>query len=128
MSLKNNWGTKFFLLVFCLAFFSCYTGGDNITKRSAFPKAVERAKKDKRYFIMHSGVDTFAVTSLRVENRREFTVHLDRMDSLRQRALNNPLALSDRQAHLFMRDSTSYTLDEPHTLPFNKIARIELED
>ena len=116
--------------VFCISLilFSCYTGGDTITHKSAFPKVVERAKKDKRYFIMYSGIDTFAVTSVAVENKREFTVHLDRMDSLQKITLNNPTVLPERRAHLFMVDSTSYTLDEPHTLLFRNIKRIELAD
>ena len=114
--------------VFCISMilFGCYTGGDTITHNAAFPKVMERAKKDKRYFIMYSGIDTFAVTSMSVENRREFTVHLDRMDSLRKITLNNPTVLSEKRAHLFMIDSTSYTLDEPDTLLFRNIKRIEL--
>jgi hypothetical protein len=126
MNLASHWTTKIIASLICLCLFACYTGGNTITKRSAFPKVMEKAKTDKRYFILHSGVDTFAVTSMQVENRREFTVHLDRMDSLRTIALNNPLVLSKKQAHLFMHDSTSYTLDEPHTISFNKVARIEL--
>lgn len=113
----------FALIVFC--FLSCHTQGDSVTKTSAFPRVIERAKKDKRYFIMHSGVDTLAITSIEVENRKEFTVHLDRMDSLRRVTLNNPTVLSKKQLHLFMSDSTSYTLDEPHTISFSKLAKIE---
>ena len=114
----------FALIAFC-TLLGCNTHGNVVTKTSAFPKAIERAKKEKRYFIMHSGVDTLAVLSIQVENKKEFTVHLDKMDSLRTVTLNNPTVLSKKQLHLFMNDSTSYTLDEPHTIAFSKVARME---
>lgn len=78
--------------------------------------------------VMHSGVDTFAVTSVVVErSKRQFTVQLGKLDSLYQATLTAP-APAKKPIHLFMRDSTSYTLDEPHTIPLNRIARIELAD
>jgi hypothetical protein len=112
------------LIVFCFLL-GCHTQGNVVTKTSAFPKVIEKAKKDQRYFILHSGVDTLGITSIQVENRKEFTVHLDKMDSLRTVTLNNPTVLSKKQLHLFMNDSTSYTLDEPHTIAFSKVARME---
>jgi hypothetical protein len=76
---------------------------------------------------MHSGVDTFAVTSLLVEkNKQDFTVHLNKLDSLRRSLLTNPGAVPQKLVHLYMTDSTSYTLDEPHTIPLKKVARIEM--
>src|SRR5690349_20547938 len=96
----NFSNSKMLAFAVCVGLFSCYTGGDTITKASVFPKAVERAKKDKRHFIMYSGIDTFAVTTVEVENRQEFTVHLDKMDSLHKTALNNPTTISEKRAYL----------------------------
>ena len=103
--------------------------GEPITKMRAFPKTIEKAKKDKRHFIMYSGKDTFTVTSIMIENaKREFTVQLDRVDSLYRANLNNSKSLPGKHLFLYMQDSTSYTLDEPHTIPLTKIARIQLGD
>ena len=78
---------------------------------------------------MHSGVDTFAVTSLLVEKtKQQFTVHLDKLDSLHRLHFNNPKALGEKRIYLHMRDSASYTLDEPHTIPLARIEKIELAD
>lgn len=74
---------------------------------------------------MHSGVDSFAVSSVVVERtKRQFTVQLGKLDSTYQATLTAPS--SGRQPlHLYMLDSTSYTLDEPHTISMTKIGRIE---
>lgn len=78
---------------------------------------------------MYSGKDTFAVTSIMIANsKREFTVQLDRLDSSRRANLNNPANQPEKQLALYMLDSTSYTLDEPHTIALKKIARIQLRD
>jgi len=105
-----------------------------ITQESVFPAALQRAKKDKEYMVFHSGVDVYAVKYVEVERaRQQFTVLLDRIDSTqkanyahflsRPAAGNSPAGV--RQVHVFTKDSTSYTLDEPHTIPFSNIARIE---
>ena len=73
---------------------------------------------------MYSGVDTFAVTSIALERRsREFTVQLAKADSL-QRAVNSKLPTSNKKIYIYMKDSTSYTLDEPHTIPLKNINRL----
>ena len=119
--------------IFCLVIFfslqgcSIYNNGEAITKTSVFPKTIERAKKDNRYFVMYSGKDTFAVTNIMIENRRrEFTVQLDRIDSLHRVSLKNPATSPEKKIFLHMLDSTSYTLDEPHTIPMTKVAIIRL--
>jgi hypothetical protein len=62
-----------------------------------------------------------------VENaRREMTVQLNTIDSIQRMNLVYPKTLKGKQIVLYMRDSTSYTLEEPHTLPINQIARIQL--
>ncbi|MDQ3844537.1 MAG: hypothetical protein M3342_11065 [Bacteroidota bacterium] len=118
------------ILTCCLTY--CSVQHDNtkpFTRTAAFPRVIERAKKDKRYFIMHSGVDTFVITSVLVErSKQQFTVHLNRLDSLHRVNMNNSKSLAGKQIHVYMRDSTSYTLDEPHTIPLSRVARIELID
>jgi hypothetical protein len=98
-----------------------------VTRTSAYPRVIERAKKDNRYFIMSSGVDTFVVSSVLLEKKKQqFTVHLDRLDSIHKVHINNPKALNEKRIHLYLQDSASYTLDEPHTIPLSKVERIEL--
>ena len=77
---------------------------------------------------MYSGVDTFAVTSITVErSSKEFTVQLDKSDSL-QRVVNSKLPPSNKIIYIYMKDSTSYTLDEPHTIPLKNISRLRITE
>ena len=108
---------------------SVQNSSDPITKTSTFPRTIERARKDKRQFIMYSGKDTFTVTSIMIENaKRDFTVQLDRVDSAHRANINDNKSLPGKQLFLFMLDSTSYTLDEPHTIPLAKVAKIQLSN
>lgn len=76
---------------------------------------------------MHSGVDTFAVTSVQVERaKKQFTVHLQKLDSLHRAAFGNPAEQVGKYVRITMQDSTSYTLDEPHTLPFSRVRSMAL--
>ena len=84
---------------------ACSTSGNNaVTRTSAYPRVIEQARKDKNYFIMHSGLDTFAVTSLLVEkNKQDFTVHLNKLDSLRRALLTSPLWYAKRIARRILK-------------------------
>ena len=98
-----------------------------ISKTSAFPKVLKRAEADKRYLVMYSGVDTYHVKSVQVEKtRQQFTVYLTKVDSLHTASLRSGATGTEKLLQMYMRDSTSYTLDEPHTIPMNKVARMEL--
>ena len=78
---------------------------------------------------MYSAMDTFVITSVLVErSKQQFTVHLNRLDSLHRVHMNNPKMLAEKHIHVYVRDSASYTLDEPHTIPLNKVVKIELAD
>jgi hypothetical protein len=100
-----------------------------VTRAAAFPRIIERVNKNKNPFYMHSGVDTFVITSVLMERaKRQFTVHLDKMDSLHRTNFNNPNSLAKKPVHIYMRDSTSYTLDEPHTIPLSRVEKIERAD
>jgi hypothetical protein len=120
--------------LFAVFFFPSQTGCSGniaaprtISKTSAYPKILKRADVDKRYLIMYSGVDTYHVKSVQVEkSRQQFTVHLAKLDSVHAAGLRNTGNTPEKLLHMYMRDSASYTLDEPHTIPMNKVARIEL--
>ena len=113
------------LLAF-ISFSACSTTGNNAdASPSGFPRMVERAKKDKQNLLLHSGLDTFLITSVVVEkSRQDFTVHLNKLDSINRAIIRNAETAKGKQLHIYMRDSTLYTLDEPHTIPFAKVARI----
>jgi hypothetical protein len=114
--MKISWRNKIVFLISGCYFFAC-SPGNEITSTSKFRETIERGRKDHRSFVMYSGVDTFAVTSIALERRtKEFTVQLYKSDSL-QRALNSKLPASNQKIYIYMKDSTSYTLDEPHTIP-----------
>lgn len=110
-----------------------------VTKQNAFARTIKRAQDQDRYFVLHSGVDVYRIKFLEVHKaEKNVTVMLDRIDSLklagyraRQAAapgqdevLVSPLS----QIHLFTRDSTSYTLDEPHTIPFKNLTHLQRVD
>ena len=132
MKIFSYWSTHVFALILSCYLPCCSIHHDNtkpITRTSAYPRVIERAKKDKRYFIMYSGLDTFVITSVLVEkSKQQFTVHLNRLDSLHRVHMNNPKSLAQKHIHVYVQDSASYTLDEPHTIPLNKVTRIELVD
>jgi hypothetical protein len=114
-------------LVSLVACSSITTSEKTISETSAFAKTIGQANRSKRYFIMYSGVDTYRVTSAQVEKtKQQFTVHLAKVDSLHAAILKNVSPTSGRLIQMHMRDSTSYTLDEPHTIPINRVARIDL--
>jgi hypothetical protein len=112
-----------------------YSTANPATDVSTYPKILERSKKDKRYFIMQSGVNLYTITSVDLDQaKKQITVTLDKVDSLRLVHFKNPAARQNQQnglgheTHVYMKDSTSYTLDEPHTIPTEKIARIEMQN
>lgn len=122
------------VIILVLFTLGCFVGcsrnssmSKTISKPSAYPRTINRADRDKRYFIMYSGVDTYKVTSVEVERaKHQFTVHLSKVDSAHMAHLKNSVTFADKLIQLYMRDSASYTLDEPHTIPVSKVARIEL--
>lgn len=130
-----------FTILFSIILSSCsnqYAQSNTITETSAYPKALERAMKNKRYFMMQSGLNIYTVTSIDVhKGKQQITVTLDKPDSMHLAWFKNPGLRTTRTAegkpaqrevHVFMKDSTSYTLDEPHTIPVNKVGRVELLD
>lgn len=120
-----------------LTIFSCspYSAANPAIDNTSYARIIERAKKDKRYFIMQSGINVYTITSVDLDKaKKQMTVTLDKVDSLRlshfknpgtQPGQQNPQNGSKHEIFLLMKDSTSYTLDEPHTIPVERIARIE---
>jgi hypothetical protein len=109
-----------------------------VTSTNAYPRILEKARKDKKYVVMYSGVNVYNVQSVEVDKiKQHMTVQLDKIDSIqlsyktasdtvsRKPANGQPAALS--KILLYMKDSTSYTLDEPHTIPLANLGRIEFQ-
>lgn len=118
---------------------SQYYKTKTVGSRTKYLKTIEKAKDDKRYFILYSGINIYSVTSVDVDRaKQQFTVQLDKVDSLRLIYLQNPQTNRSRpksgeltsfsEIRVYMSDSTSYTLDEPHTLFLDKVAKVELVD
>lgn len=87
---------------------------------------------------MYSGINVYSVVSVQVDKLKEhMTVQLDKVDSAR--LTNNIMAdtvgsnsgkgkpLTNSTIHLYTKDSTSYTLDEPHTIALANVAKIEIQ-
>jgi hypothetical protein len=108
-----------------------------ITPESKYPSIIARSLTNKRSCILHSGINVYNVTSVQVDHgKQQMTVQLNKPDSS-QLAFYKGVeagnyhhqkgeAKQGGQTHIFMADSTSYTLDEPHTLPLNKVAKVEV--
>lgn len=125
MNTPGIWTSAVFISILFTSLSGCAGSNNTTNKTGAYPRVLERAKKDTRPIIMHSGVDSFAVASVVVErSKRQFTVQLGKLDSSYQATLT-ALPSGRKPLHLYMLDSTSYTLDEPHTIPITKIGRIE---
>jgi hypothetical protein len=141
MKFSKYLNTIIFALIFLSFISGCLTHryqSGTVTSTAAYPAIIERAKKDKRYFIMYSGINIYSVVSVQVDKAKEhMTVQLDKVDSAR--LTNNTIAdtvgynsgkgkpLTTSIIHLYTKDSTSYTLDEPHTIPLANVAKIEMQ-
>ncbi len=110
-----------------------------VTPASKFPAAIERAQVAHRYFVLQSGINVYSVTSVEVDQAKQhMTVTLDKVDSIHLLQLRNSAGSNYQTAkaeqrvqpriHVYLSDSTSYTFDEPHTIPLNKVSRVELID
>ncbi|TDH26764.1 hypothetical protein EXU57_08075 [Segetibacter sp. 3557_3] len=130
MKIYTLWTTLIFSLFFLASQTGCSSStatAKSVSNASAYPRILKRADGDKRYLIMYSGVDTYHVKSVQVEkSKQQFTVHLTKVDSLHATSLRNPGNTTAKLLQMYMRDSTSYTLDEPHTIPMNRVAKIDL--
>lgn len=131
-----------FILGFSFAVWACannYYTAKPVTPASKYPSAINKARKDKRYFIMQSGINIYSVTSVDLDDaKQQITVTLDKVDSSHLVYLTNPEVRRSKakegekpvrsEIRLYMKDSASYTLDEPHTIPLAKVGRVELLD
>jgi len=129
----------FYVFTCLVAIYSCSSPSKakSVTSAAGFPDAIDEAKQDKRYFIMKSGLNIYTITSVDLDRaKQQMTVTLDKVDSAHLVYLNNPEVRRTRarvgetqaqgEIHLYMKDSTSYTLDEPHTIALGKVDRIAL--
>ncbi|MDB5246556.1 MAG: hypothetical protein JWQ40_950 [Segetibacter sp.] len=70
--------------------------------------------------VLHSGINIYSITHVQVDKAKEhFTVQLDKVNSSRTAPVLSEL-------HVYTIDSTSYTMDEPHTIPFTNVAKVEV--
>lgn len=83
--------------------------------------------------MLHSGVNIYTVVSVEVhKSKKQMTVQLDKPDSLHSFYVTNhetkPYKPNPElsEMHMYMTDSVSYTLDEPHEILLEKVAKIEL--
>lgn len=129
----------FFAFIFSCTLLGCstyYTSAYEVTPTSAYPSAIVRAKKHKKAMILHSGINVYSITSVQLDKKKQnLTVQLNKANSSdlggkvaangTNRTKNSKTAKVS-EIHLFTSDSTSYTLDEPHTIAMEKLARVEL--
>lgn len=111
-----------------------------VSSASEYPAIIERAQKKHTYMFMQSGLNQYTISSVDLDKaKQQMTVTLNKADSTLGLTLNTqdnkaatptPIGTSaaKRRLHLYMADSTTYTLDEPHTIPLSKIARLEVVD
>jgi hypothetical protein len=103
---------------------------------SDYPAVIARAKKDNRLIILHSGINVYTVTALQLDRaKKNVEVQLNKLDSLHIVKIANPNSnqevsdksgTSPREVHLYMKDSISYLLEEPYTIPLEKVARVDV--
>jgi hypothetical protein len=142
MIIRFYLSTTIFAFIFFLTISACsnrYAGVTTVTSTSKYPGVLERARKDQRYFILHSGINLYTVTSLDLDRaKQQMTVTLDKVDSTHLLNFKNFQAMGHKpekveangtsEIYVFMNDSTSYTLDEPHTIPLKNVGKVELLD
>lgn len=108
-----------------------------VSSASEYPAVIERAQKKHSYMYMRSGINQYTISSIDLDDaKQQMTVTLNKVDTVGLVTLStqdnkpatptNTGASAKRQIRMYMADSTSYTLDEPHTIPLTKIARLEV--
>ncbi len=130
----------FFALISLCALSGCsnsYVKAKTVTPASAYPAAIEQANRDNRSFILHSGINVYTITTYQLnKEKQKLDVQLNKLDSLhivnvsdqesgRARPKKGESSLIN-EIHIYTKDSVSYTLDEPHTIPLENLARIDL--
>lgn len=140
MRTSRFYHTAFFAFIFLCAVSGCfnsYIKAKTVTPASAYPAAIEQANQDNRIFILHSGINVYTITSYQLDKERQkMEVQLNKVDSLQvihvpnEKSKKYPSKKGESAAineiHVYTKDSVSYTLDEPHTIPMDNVARIDL--
>src|SRR4051812_9103112 len=83
----------FYVFTFFVAIYGCgnHLTAKSVTATAGFPDAIDDARKDKRYFIMKSGLNIYTITSVDLDRaKQQMTVTLDKVDSSHLVYLNNP--------------------------------------
>ncbi len=132
--------TILFAFIFSCALSGCfqyYFKAKPVIPVSAYPAAVEQAKQENRFFILHSGTKAYNITSLQVDQaKQQMELELGQIDSLHTLYVTKPQSRRYRavkgqsrvltEIHLYLKDTGSYSLNEPLTLPFARVSKIEL--
>lgn len=140
MKIYKLCSTILFAFIFSCALSGCfqyYFKAKPVIPTSAYPAAVEQAKQNNRFFILHSGTKAYTITSLQVDQaKQQMELQLDQIDSLHTLYVNKPQNRRYRpvkgqsrvltEIHLYLKDTGSYSLNESFTLPFAKVSKIEL--
>ena len=142
MKISGYLAAACFTLIFSFFFSGCFNHQlqtKPVIPSSSYPDAIEQAKKEQRYFLLKSGINLYTITSVDLDKaKQEMTVTLNEVDSSHLIGLKNfnsrgykPKKGDSKPSpsiHLYMTDSTSYTLDEPHTIRLEKVGKVELVD
>lgn len=134
------WNTTFFAFIFSCALSGCfnsYVKAKPVTPASAYPAAIQQAKQDNRSFILHSGTNVYSIYHVELDQASQaLTVQLHKLDSLYIVNVEKPESgpsttkrgetAKINQIHIYTKDSISYTLDEPHTIPLENVEKIDL--
>lgn len=114
------------VLIMCEVFPGCANHAyqaNGAIPRAQYPAAIERAKQRKWYMVLHSGVNVYSITAVQLDKaKQQATVQLDKIDST---YLSGSGTSKTSAMHWYTSDSTSYTLDEPHTIALDKVSRME---
>lgn len=142
MTLLKTFHTGIFISLIVVAAAAC--SGNRLPTGSfsglaAYPGIIEKGRQQKKDFILSSGVNVYSVLSVQLDkNKRDMTLQLSKVDTM-QLSSNLPADTAAMTSGkrtkkkpsivlLQMKDSASYTLDEPHTIPLANILKIEVEN
>lgn len=121
----------------CSGCFQHYYKVVPVDAAARYPVAIERAKQEYRFFILHSGSKAYAISTIEVNrDKQQLELKLDNLESPHTVYTEGPQKRVYRpqkgesevltEIHLYVRDTAAYTLNEPLILPIEKVNKLEL--
>ncbi|MCW3115516.1 MAG: hypothetical protein JWR18_3912 [Segetibacter sp.] len=121
----------------CSGCFQHYFKVVPVKATAQYPVALERGKQEDRFFILHSGSKTYAISTIEVNReKQQLELKLDKLDTPhtvyttrpRHRVYKSKKGQSPvlTEIHLYLKDTPSYALNEPLILPIEKVNKLEL--